>query len=89
VASTISYRLATALSLIVVGVSVSHAEPCSLSSLSWMAGTWRSTTDPQGAQERWAVAPQSVLMGSAWEFPKGSPGYAEFMTVKAIMRVRI
>ena len=81
-ARTISLPLAAALSLIVGGVSAAHAGQCSLSNLSWMAGTWQNITDPQGAQERWAVAPQNVLMGSSWEFPKGKAGYAEIMTVK-------
>jgi hypothetical protein len=81
-ANAISLQLAAALSLIVAGVSAPQADQCSLSNLSWMAGTWQNTADPQGAQERWAVAPQDVLMGSSWEFPKGKTGYAEIMTVK-------
>jgi len=28
------------------------------------------------------VAPEGVLMGSAWEFPEGKAGYAEIMTVR-------
>jgi hypothetical protein len=61
---------------------LAQASPCSLSGLSWMAGAWRSADDPEGAQERWAIAPQNVLMGSAWQFSKGQSGYAEIMTVK-------
>jgi hypothetical protein len=81
-AQAILIRLATALTLIVASVSAAQAESCSLSSLGWMAGTWHNTADPQGAQERWSVAPQNVLMGSSWEFPKGKAGYAELMTIK-------
>lgn len=63
-------------------VSMARAAPCVLPSLSWMAGSWHSTADPQRAQERWVVAPQDVLMGSSWEFPNGKAGFAEVMTVK-------
>jgi len=78
----ISVRLATTLLLIVGAVPAALADPCSLASLNWMAGTWQNTTDPQGAQERWVVAPHNVLMGSAWEFPKSKAGYAEIMAIK-------
>jgi hypothetical protein len=68
--------------LIVVHASPSQAEPCSLSSLSWMTGSWHNSADPHGAQERWVIARQGVLMGSSWEFPTGKSGYAEIMTIK-------
>jgi len=66
---------------LVVFASLAQAAPCSLASLSWMAGVWHNAADPQGAQERWVVAPHDVLMGSAWEFPKDKAGYAEIMTI--------
>jgi len=74
--------MAAALLLVVASSAMAQAEPCTLSGLSWMAGTWRNDTDPSGAQERWVVAPQDVLMGSAWEIPSGKSGYAEIMTIK-------
>lgn len=63
-------------------VSFSHAAECSLTGLSWMAGNWHNSTDPQRAQERWVVAPDNVLMGTSWEIPKAKTGYAEIMTVR-------
>jgi hypothetical protein len=62
--------------------SPSHAAPCSLSGLSWMAGSWHNANDPTRAQERWVLAPDGVLMGSSWEFPKAHSGYAEVMTLR-------
>jgi hypothetical protein len=59
-----------------------HAEPCDLSMLKWLAGTWHNTENPTGAQERWAIAPGDVLMGTAWEFPPGKSGYAEITTIR-------
>jgi hypothetical protein len=47
-----------------------------------MAGNWQNAADPQGAQERWVIAPNDVLMGSSFEFPKSGAGYAELMTVR-------
>jgi|HubBroStandDraft_3_1064219.scaffolds.fasta_scaffold45281_3 hypothetical protein len=58
------------------------AQPCTLAGLHWMAGTWLNSQDTSGAQERWVVAPGEVLMGSAWEFPKGHAGYAEVMAIR-------
>jgi Domain of unknown function (DUF6265) len=58
------------------------AEPCSLLSLSWMAGNWHNVNTPARAQERWVIAPDNILMGSSWEFPSGKSGYAEIMTIR-------
>lgn len=80
--NTTSLQAVTALPLILANAPTLSAGQRSLSRLSWMAGTWINTADPQGAQERWAVAPQNVLMGNSWEFPKGKAGYAEIMTIK-------
>jgi hypothetical protein len=55
---------------------------CHLTDLGWMAGDWRNSADPARAQERWALAPGGVLMGSSWEFPTGKSGYAEIMTIR-------
>ena len=75
-------RCAASMAVCVALPSPVHAVPCSLSSLSWMAGSWHNTNDPTRAQEWWVLAPDGVLMGSAWEFPKGHAGYAEVMTVR-------
>jgi len=77
-----SRGLVTTAGVVFACVSVAQSAPCALPSLSWMAGSWHNTSDPQRAQERWVVAPQNVLMGSSWEFPIGKSGFAEIMTVK-------
>jgi hypothetical protein len=59
-----------------------NASICSLAGLAWMAGNWHDTHEPQRSQERWALAPDHVLMGAAWEFPADKAGYAELMTVR-------
>jgi hypothetical protein len=69
--------------LCMLACCASAAEPCSLKSLAWMAGTWHNAKDPRGSQEHWVIAPQDVLMGSAWEFPERGAGYAEIMTIRA------
>ncbi len=70
-----------------LGIALSRlaaADPCSLSALGWMTGTWHDEANPSGAQERWAAAPGAVLMGTAWSFPRdGKPGFAEIMTIRA------
>jgi hypothetical protein len=58
------------------------ADSCALAGLGWMTGDWHNATDPARAQERWVVAPGSVLMGSSWEFPEGKNGFAEVMTIR-------
>ena len=68
--------------LLAASVPYSHAAECSLTGLKWMAGNWHNASDPQRAQERWVVAPDSVLLGSSWEIPKGKAGFAEIMTVR-------
>jgi hypothetical protein len=68
--------------LVLTGSPASRAATCSLATLAWMAGTWRNSENPDGAQERWVVAPGQVLMGSSWEFPPGKSGYAEIMTIR-------
>jgi len=74
---------AVALAALLANSSATAAEPCSLAALNWLAGSWLNAADPMGAQERWALAPGGVLMGSAWEFPKGKAGYAEIMTIRS------
>jgi hypothetical protein len=78
-----SMRLAS-VSLLFLAASASclAASPCALADLGWMTGTWHNRTDPDRAQERWAPAPEGVLMGSAWEFPAGRSGFAEVMTIR-------
>jgi len=63
--------------------SNADAQPCTLASLNWMAGNWLNADAPAKAQERWAVAPDDVLMGSSWEFTGSQSGYAEIMTVRS------
>ena len=74
-------KLIATLALILAS-GYSLAGPCALKDLSWMAGSWHNKMDPARAQERWAIAPDGILMGSAWEFPAGKSGYAEIMTVR-------
>jgi hypothetical protein len=74
--------LAVLMLLLVPPVSHSQSRPCALSDIGWMAGSWRNASDPDRARERWSVAPNGILMGSAWEFPAGKSGYAEIMTVR-------
>jgi hypothetical protein len=62
--------------------AVTAPSPCHMTDLRWMAGDWHNASDPSRAQERWALAPDSILMGSSWEFPPGKAGYAEIMTVR-------
>ena len=73
-----------ALVILTAGASAqpAHATVCSLESLAWIAGNWRDLADPQRSQERWVLAPDHVLMGTAWEFPAGKGGYAELMTLR-------
>jgi Domain of unknown function (DUF6265) len=75
-------RFITALTMLAALCATLYAGQCTLAGLSWMAGTWRNTSDPARSQERWVVAPENVLMGSSWEFPQGRSGYAEIMTVR-------
>jgi len=76
------FRLAATLFWAISSACASQAAPCSLAGLGWMAGSWHNAKDPKGAQERWVVAPNNVLMGSSWEFPQGQSGFAEVMTIK-------
>jgi hypothetical protein len=66
-----------------VAAPQAQAEQCTLAALKWLAGTWHNSENPTGAQERWAIAPGGVLMGSAWEFPPGKTGYAEILTISS------
>jgi hypothetical protein len=59
-----------------------YAGPCTLGGLGWMAATWRNADDPAGAEERWALAPGGVLMGSSFEAHADGTGYAEAMTIR-------
>jgi hypothetical protein len=76
------FRVVNALILGLASISSAGAGPCSLQAISWMAGSWHNASTPQEAQERWVVAPDGVLMGSAWQIPKGKSGFAEIMTVR-------
>lgn len=79
----IASLLCCAVALATGAISSSAGEqPCSLSSLGWMAGNWHNAATPERAQERWTIAPGDVLMGAAWEFPAGKTGYAEVMTIR-------
>src|SRR5580658_3109057 len=76
------HGLAVLALLVVSPMSHSQSHPCALSDMGWMAGSWHNATDPDRAQERWSMAPNGILMGSAWEFPPAKSGYAEVMTVR-------
>jgi hypothetical protein len=67
---------------VLVASPAAHATPCTLAGLQWMAGDWRNSTNPGGAQERWTEAPGGILMGSSWESSQDGKGYAEAMTVR-------
>jgi hypothetical protein len=68
--------------LLVAGAAQAPAAPCTLAGLSWMAGDWHNSADPNASEEHWTVAPGGVLMGSAFEFGKDGKGYAEASTVR-------
>jgi hypothetical protein len=74
--------VAAAMLLGVIQTAQSQPHACSMNELGWMAGSWSNTAQPDRAQERWALAPNGVLMGSSWEFPAGKSGFAEIMTVR-------
>jgi hypothetical protein len=74
--------VATAALAAILWTQPGEASVCSLTGLAWIAGTWRDVSDPERSQERWVAAPDHVLMGTAWEFPKGKAGYAELMTLR-------
>ncbi len=78
------FTLALAVATLSVALPrLAAADPCSLSALGWMTGTWHDEANPSGAQERWAAAPGAVWMGTAWSFPGGGkPGFAEIMTIR-------
>jgi hypothetical protein len=61
---------------------VVHAAPCTLSRLQWIAADWNNATNPNGAQERWTIAPGGVLMGNSFEVNPDGKGYAEIMTIR-------
>jgi hypothetical protein len=69
--------------LVVAPFSHSQSHPCTLSDISWMAGSWHNALDPVRALESWSVAPNGVLMGIAWAFPPDKSGFAEIMTVRS------
>jgi hypothetical protein len=71
-----------ALLLVLSATASSQAATCTLADLRFMAASWHSADTPERAQERWVVAPDDVLMGSAWEFPAGKNGFAEVMTIR-------
>jgi Domain of unknown function (DUF6265) len=77
-----SKGIAMLATLILAGACRAQAHPCTLKDLGWMAGSWHNSADPERAQERWTLAPDSILMGSAWEFPPGKAGFAEIMSVR-------
>jgi hypothetical protein len=79
-----STKALAALALLAIApILHSQSHPCALMDIAWMAGSWHNAADPDRAQETWSLAPNGVLMGSAWEFPPGKSGFAEIMTVRA------
>jgi Domain of unknown function (DUF6265) len=75
-------RLLAVLLAFAVAQVRANAAPCTLSGLKWMAADWRNSTNPEGAQEHWNLAPGGVLMGNAFEGSPEGKGYAEIMTVR-------
>jgi len=80
--SNFRFQCVAVAAFLAAGALAAHAAPCTLAGLSWMAGDWRNSADPNGSEERWTVAPGGVLMGSAFEFEKDGKGYAEAATVR-------
>ena len=79
---------------VVIG-SGANAEPCSLASLGWMAGSWRDDSNPtMKVEERWVVGPDDRIIGSSWLLHPGRPGgVIEAMTIVAdgndvLLRIR-
>jgi hypothetical protein len=75
-------KLAALLLLGIARIAHSQPHPCALGELGWLAGSWGNIAEPDRAQERWALAPDGILMGTSWEFPAGKSGFAEIMTVR-------
>jgi hypothetical protein len=73
---------AVVLVLVLACVSRSQGHQCTLNAMAWMVGSWHNSADPNGSQEQWSLAPNGILMGSYWEFPKGKSGFAELMTIR-------
>jgi hypothetical protein len=71
-----------------------RANPCTLSALQWMAGTWRAGEGHTASEERWVSAPGGRLMGASWSLHDDKPtGVIEAMTLvedngRAVMRLR-
>jgi len=80
--SNFRFQSVAVAAFLVAGAVAAHAAPCTLAGLSWMAGDWHNSADPNGSEERWTVAPGGVLMGSAFEFEKDGKDYAEALTVR-------
>jgi uncharacterized protein DUF6265 len=78
----------TALAVLTVALALAggaRAAPCALSDLGWIAGVWRDDTADTKSEERWVVAPDDRLMGSAWELHPGRPGgVVESETIQAV-----
>jgi Domain of unknown function (DUF6265) len=80
--TTLALRLLAAPLAFAVSCVAANAAPCTLSGLAWMAADWHNASSPASAQERWAIAPGGVLMGSSFESSGDGKGYAELMTVR-------
>jgi hypothetical protein len=80
--SNFRFQFFAVAAFLVAGAVAAPAAPCTLTGLSWMAGDWHNSADPDASEERWTVAPGGVLMGSAFELEKDGKGYAEALTVR-------
>jgi hypothetical protein len=62
--------------------STAHAAPCTLADLTWMRGGWREDSAQTKGEERWTIASDNRLIGSAWFLQRASGGgLIEAMTI--------
>ncbi|HEX4598245.1 MAG TPA: DUF6265 family protein [Burkholderiaceae bacterium] len=54
--------------------SAAEAASCKLTDLGWMKGVWRTDSATENGEERWTIAPNGRLMGSAWFLRTDGPG---------------
>jgi Domain of unknown function (DUF6265) len=81
----LSSILITGLSVVAVACgSTAEAASCKLADLRWMKGVWRTETDTTSGEERWTIASNDRLMGSAWFLHKhGMGGLIEAITIQS------
>jgi hypothetical protein len=55
-------------------VTTARAASCTLADLQWMKGVWRADDATTSGEERWTIASNNRLMGSAWFVHTDGPG---------------